>query len=86
MDSSYSIFNLAKCPDASNEIQQRDKNYYISHSMSTLSLPYNMVIYCDEESVELIKSCRPDYLSSKTSLPNENNIEAKNILKLLSLS
>lgn len=60
-------FNLAKCPDASYEIQQRDTNYYISHSMSTLSLPYNLVIYCDAESVELIKSCRPEYLSSKTS-------------------
>ena len=60
-------FNLAKCPDASYEIQQRDTNYHISHSMSTLSVPYNLVIYCDAESVELIKSCRPQYLSSKTS-------------------
>ena len=59
-------FNLTKCPDASDEIIQRDKNYYLSHSISTLSLPYNLVIYCDEESYAEIIKIRPEYLRNKT--------------------
>jgi hypothetical protein len=59
-------FNLTKCHDASNEIKERDSNYYFSHSISTLSLPYNLIIYCDEDSIEQIKSIRPVYLNHKT--------------------
>ena len=59
-------FNLTKCSDASSEIKQRDSNYYFSHSISTLSLPYNLIIYCDEDSIEQIKSIRPKYLEDKT--------------------
>ena len=59
-------FNLTKCYDASEEINKRDSNYYFSHSISTLSLPYNLVIYCDEESYNKIKEIRPDYLKDKT--------------------
>ena len=59
-------FNLTKCYDASKEIIERDQNYYISHSISTLNLPYNLVIYCDEESIDLIKKIRPEYLNNKT--------------------
>lgn len=59
-------FNLAKCPDASDEIKARDQKYYMSHSYSTLSLPLNLVIYCDDESYELIKQIRPSYLVDKT--------------------
>ncbi len=59
-------FNLAKCVDASKEIRERDQSYYLSHSFSTLSLPYNLVIYTDEESLPLIQNIRPQYLSDKT--------------------
>lgn len=59
-------FNLTKCPDASNEIKARDKNYYFSSALSTLSLPYNLVIYCDKESQEIIKTIRPSFLKEKT--------------------
>lgn len=59
-------YNLTKCPDASQEIKARDQSYYISHSYSTLSLPYHMIIYCDNESYALIKQIRPDYLDDKT--------------------
>jgi Bacterial protein of unknown function (HtrL_YibB) len=59
-------FNLTKCPDASEEINKRDKNYYFQHSISTLSLPYNLVIYCDSESFEEIEKIRPKYLKNKT--------------------
>jgi hypothetical protein len=59
-------FNLTKCPDASTEICKRDKSYYLSHSLSTLNLPYNLVIYCDSESYHKIYNLRPEYLRKKT--------------------
>jgi len=59
-------FNLTKCPDASYEINKRDKNHYLSHSISTLSLPYNLVVYCDNESFEAIREIRPIHLKEKT--------------------
>ena len=52
-------FNLTKCPDASKQIIERDSNYYMYYSISTLSLPYNLVIYCDEESLPIIRKIRP---------------------------
>lgn len=59
-------FNLTKCPDASEEILKRDDTYYLSHSLSTLALPYNLVIFCDRESYPEILARRPGYLSSRT--------------------
>ena len=59
-------FNLTKCPDASEEIFKRDKNYYLQSSISTLSLPYNLIIYCDNESFDVIHSIRPEFLNEKT--------------------
>lgn len=60
-------FNLTKCKDASHEIKNRDFGYYMSHSMSTLSVPYNLVVHCDHESYGIIKNLRPAYLAEKTS-------------------
>ena len=59
-------FNLTKCSDASAEIHARDSNYYMSHSLSTLNLPHNLVIYCDAESLDKIRKLRPEYLEYKT--------------------
>lgn len=59
-------FNLTKCPDASAEIKARDQAYYLQHARSTLSLPNNLVIYCDQESYDLIYAIRPSYLRPKT--------------------
>ena len=59
-------FNLTKCYDASREINEKDKGYYLSHSLSTLHLPHNLVIYCDEDSVQSIKDIRPTHLENKT--------------------
>jgi len=59
-------FNLTKCSDASPEICARDKNYYFSHAISTLSLPYNLVIYCDQESMSEIQKIRPIWFARKT--------------------
>lgn len=59
-------FNLAKCKDASAEIKARDKSYYFGHANSTLSLDYNLVVYCDEESYDDVKKLRPERLQHKT--------------------
>lgn len=59
-------FNLTKCPDASNEIRARDQSYYLHNAKSTLALPYNLIIYCDAESYELIYEIRPEYLRPRT--------------------
>lgn len=59
-------FNLTKCPDASVEINKRGPSYYVQHSISTLSLPYNLVIYCDKESHDLIYNIRPEEFRTKT--------------------
>lgn len=59
-------FNLTKCPDASKEICEKDPNYYMSHSLSTLSLPHNLIIHCDLESLGKIQELRPSWLGSKT--------------------
>jgi hypothetical protein len=52
-------FNLTKFPDASKEILERDFNYYLQHANFTLTLQYNLVIYCDQESYERISAIRP---------------------------
>ena len=60
-------FDLTKCPDASLEIKARDQNHYLNvNGISTLNLPYNLVIYCDEASYDKIYSIRPEFLRHKT--------------------
>jgi hypothetical protein len=59
-------FNLTRAPDASDEIRARDADYYFTHAKATLSLPYNLVIYCDEESIDRIREIRPKFLESRT--------------------
>lgn len=59
-------FNLTKCKDASNEICARGKEYYLSSAASTMSLDYNLVVYCDQESYEAVKKMRPSWLEHKT--------------------
>ena len=59
-------FNLTKCYDASPEINAKGVDYYLSHSLSTLNLPHNLVIFCDEDSIGYIKKIRPAFLESKT--------------------
>lgn len=63
-----SYFDLTKFHDASQEIRDRDFNYYMSHSLSTLYLPYNLVIYCDEASYPNIHKIRSSetWLSDRT--------------------
>lgn len=59
-------FDLTKCEDASSEIIKRDANYYKEHAISTMCLPYNLIVYCEESNLEEIKAMRPDYLKERT--------------------
>jgi hypothetical protein len=59
-------FDLTKCPDASVEINKRGAGHYLSHAVSTMTLPYNLVVYCEQESVDALKALRPAYLAEKT--------------------
>jgi len=59
-------FNLTKCDDASEEILKRDSSYYFNSAFSTLSLPHNLVVYCDTDSIEQIKRVRPLWLQDQT--------------------
>ena len=53
------FFNLAKSPDATNAT--RPLEFYLRHGAPTLNLPYEMVIFCDEETKPLIEFMRGDY-------------------------
>ncbi len=53
------FFNLAKSPDASSAT--RPLEFYLRHGAPTLRLPYEMVIFCDEETKPLIEFMRGDH-------------------------
>ena len=59
-------FDLTKMPDASESIKQRDSDYYFKNSVSTLFLPYNLIVFCDKENLKKIQDLRPYYLKNKT--------------------
>jgi hypothetical protein len=59
-------FDLTKCPDASVEIQKRDAAHYLSNAKSTMTVPYNLIVYCEESNLETLKAMRPAELQAKT--------------------
>jgi hypothetical protein len=59
-------YDLTKMEDASAEINNRPKDHYLSTSYSTLNLEYDMVIYCEEDTLQKIKEIRPERLHSRT--------------------
>jgi predicted O-methyltransferase YrrM len=68
--SNYTIvtayFDLTRMPDASNAIKARPKGHYLNSSKATLALDYNLIVYCEEDSLEAIKAIRPAHLHHKT--------------------
>lgn len=70
-------FDLTKCPDASVEINKRDSKHYTENAVSTMCLPYNLVVYCEESNLETLKAMRPAYLASKTKYILRNFDELK---------
>jgi len=59
-------YDLTKMPDASRDIVARPIEHYLSTAYSTLNLEYDMVIYCEEETLPKLKSIRPEKLHSRT--------------------
>jgi hypothetical protein len=59
-------FDLTKKTDASQQIKERDRNHYLVNSIATLSLDQNMIIYCEPENEEFMRSLRPAWLLTKT--------------------
>lgn len=55
-------FNLTKREDASPEIRARDFRYYMKHANMTMALDQNLVVYCDSESLDNLKTLRPKHL------------------------
>jgi len=59
-------YNLTQMTDASNSIKARDKKFYFQNAMGTLSLDYNMVVFCEQEDYEDLLNLRPVHLLYKT--------------------
>lgn len=59
-------FDLTKCPDASDDIKKRDSAHYLQNAVSTMSLPYNLVVYCEAGSLAALKAMRPTHLEAQT--------------------
>jgi len=55
-------FDLTKMPDASAEIKARSQPYYLEHARATLALDQNLIVFCEEENVEKIRSLRPSWI------------------------
>jgi hypothetical protein len=58
-------FDLTQFDDASREIRERNSEHYMSNAWSTMSLPYNLVVYCEKKNLEILKSMRPSYLQDR---------------------
>ena len=52
------FFNLKKLPDSTPNL--RPIEFYLEHGRPTLTLPYPMVIFCDEETRPLLEKIRGD--------------------------
>ena len=59
-------FDLTKMPDASASIRGRPAEHYLQHANATLALDYPMVVFCEPENLEAVKSRRPAWLAEKT--------------------
>ena len=61
------FFNLKKLKDRSNST--RPLEFYLENGMATMSLPYPMIIFCDEETYEMTKTMRDQALNGQTNVP-----------------
>jgi hypothetical protein len=59
-------FDLTRMSDASPEIKARPRTHYLENARATLALDQQLVVYCEEDSLEAIKALRPAHLLSKT--------------------
>ena len=59
-------FDLTRMPDASAEIKARDRKHYFESARATFALDRNIVVYCEEDSLESLKALRPAHLMERT--------------------
>lgn len=59
-------FDLTKMPDASPSIQSRPASHYLQHATSTMTLPRNLVVFCEPDMVDTLRAMRPAHLAEKT--------------------
>lgn len=59
-------FDLTRMPDASASIKGRPREHYLQSARATMSLDQNLVVYCEPDSVDLMKAMRPVWLAHKT--------------------
>jgi len=56
------FFNLKKLKDASSTTRPLD--FYVKNGIHTLSLQYPMVVFCDEETVDIVRDTRNSVVDS----------------------
>jgi hypothetical protein len=59
-------FDLTRMPDASASIRGRPAKHYLDSARSTLALDQNMIVFCEEDTLETLKELRPVWLYDKT--------------------
>jgi len=59
-------YDLTKMTDASVDICKRPADHYLSTAAATLATDQNLVIYCEAETLDTLKTLRPDWLAAKT--------------------
>lgn len=59
-------FDLTKCTDASRTIKDRPLKHYLDNANTTMSLEQNLVVYCEKDNYEKLKSLRPKHLHHRT--------------------
>jgi hypothetical protein len=59
-------FDLTKMPDASRSIKDRPAAHYLSNARATMASEQNLVVFCEEETVDALKALRPAHLQSRT--------------------
>jgi hypothetical protein len=58
-------FDITRFDDATNEIKERDDLHYMSNAISTMSLPYNLIVYCEKSHLDILRLMRPSYLRNR---------------------
>jgi len=59
-------FDLTKMPDATPAIRNRDRTHYLESARTTMNLEQNLVVFCEEDTLEELKALRPAHLLERT--------------------
>lgn len=59
-------FDLTKMEDASDSIRGRPASHYLQHAKPTLELNQNLVVFCEPDTLETLRTMRPKHLLNRT--------------------